>query len=246
MSIGKDDARKFGRALAALTVLAAVLAVLFRVLPAVDLQVSRGFYSPGSGFAFAEVPAWDAVVTANKLASILFVGTALVFLPVALLRRQHLWLRYWGFVIMLYLLGPGLLVNVTLKRLIGRARPTQIAEFGGDGGFTAAWQLSDYCRSACSFVSAETAVATALMVSLAVGAVWFAGRPVARWFIGLACASLGLLVLTALQRLGSGRHYLSDVIFAALLVAILALLLAGALHPRRQATSKTRTSGLAR
>jgi lipid A 4'-phosphatase len=221
-------------ALVALAAAIAVGALVFTLWPGLDLGVSRLAYRPGAGFVLADRPVWDAVVLAGKVASILYVTAALVLLPASLLRRADPAVaRYWGLVILLYLIGPGLMVNGALKRGFGRARPDQIELFGGDGPFTAAWQVSGYCRSACSFVSAEVAAGTALTIGLALGALWFAGRPAARLFRRLALAALALLVLTALQRIGSGRHFLSDVVFAALLVAALGAALACLLRPHQ-------------
>ena len=237
MQTGRDDPDRFRcwRLVAVLTALAVGLALAFRLVPELDLTVSRLFHDPATGFSLAGSAAWDGVVQLNKLASFVFVTTALVLLAAAQLRGQTadiLARRYWAVVLLLYLLGPGLLVNGLLKRVYGRARPVQIEAFGGDGPFTAAWQVSDYCHSGCSFVSAEVAVGTALAVGLGIGAFWFAGRPVARWFRALSLSALGLLLLTAVQRVGSGRHFLSDVIFAALLVAALGVALACLLRPR--------------
>jgi lipid A 4'-phosphatase len=222
-------------ALAVLAVLGALSAALFALCPTLDLTVAGLFHSPGTGFALSGRPFWDGVLLANKGASLVFVVAAVVLLPAGLLRRNEdslLWVRYWGLVVLIYLLGPGVLVNGILKRVFGRARPEQIKLFGGDGPFTAAWAVSDYCRAACSFVSAEIAAATALAVGLGIGVMWFRRRPVARLFRSLAVASLVLLLLTALQRLGSGRHFLSDLVFAALPVMALGIALACVLRPR--------------
>ena len=212
-----------------LLALTAVLALVFRFWPGLDLAVSGSVYDPATGFLLASRGFWDGVIVANKAASLAYLVAALVLLPISLWLGRgeaQVTARYWGMVILLYLAGPGLLVNGLLKRTFGRARPVNIALFGGDGPFTAAGEVSDYCRAACSFVSAEVAAGTALTVGLALGTLWFAGRPVARLFGGLAVLSLGLLVLTAVERIGSGRHFLSDVVFAALPVTALGLGLA--------------------
>ncbi len=78
--------------------------------------------------------------------------------------------------------GPRRLVNGLLKRSFGRARPVQIRPFGGDGPFTQAWEVSDYCQSACSFVSAEVAEGNGAISGPDIGALWFAGAPAARIF----------------------------------------------------------------
>ncbi len=237
MQTGRHDAfpRECGRRLAALAVLTAGLAIAFRLWPWPDLLISALFHDPAKGFAFAGRVVWDGVLLANKAASVTLVAVGLVMVPVGLWRRRaegSSAARYWGMVLLLYLIGPGLLVNGLLKHVFGRARPEQIVDFGGQAPFTAAWEISGYCRSACSFVSAEMAAGTALTTALAIGALWFDGRPAAGRFRGLALLSLGLLLLTAVQRIGSGRHFLSDLVFAALLMTMLAFGLACLLWPR--------------
>ena len=59
-----------------------------------------------------------------------------------------------------------------------------------------------------------------------IGALWFAGSSAARRISGTAFPSLGLLVLAAVQCIGGGRHYPSDLVFAGLLVITLSLGLA--------------------
>lgn len=231
MPAAKGEALPFrcGRALLGLVALMLIMTLVFRLWPELDLAVSGLFHKSETGFVLADQVFWDGVLLANKVASVIFVVAAIVLLPASLWKNWgHLQLdaRYWLTVILLYLIGPGVMVNGLLKRAFGRARPVEVIPFGGDGPFTEAWEVSDYCRSACSFVSAEVAVGTALSISLALGAVWFAGRPPARIFRRLAFISLALLVLTAVQRIGSGRHFLSDIVFAALPVTALALGLA--------------------
>lgn len=243
---GEAVPRPFRWALAVLLALTAVLALIFRFWPEIDLLASGMFYDPAVGFTLTGQGFWDGVIVANKAASFAYLVAALVLLPVSLWLGGGEWqfaTRYWGMVILLYLFGPGVLVNGVFKRSFGRARPVNVHFFGGDGPFTAAWEVSDYCHSACSFVSAEAAAGTALTVGLALGTLWFAGRPAARLFAGLAALSSGLLVLTAVQRIGSGRHYLSDVVFAALPVAALALVLAYLMWPGSPRSVTTRDPG---
>lgn len=243
---GEAFPRSFGRALAVLLVLTAVLALIFRFWPGLDLLTSGLFHDSAAGFRLAGSGFWDSVIIANKAATFAYLGVALVLLPVSLWRGRGEWqltARYWGMVILLYVAGPGVLVNGLLKRIFGRARPVSVAIFGGDGPFTAAWEVSDYCRAACSFASAEVAAGTALTVGLALGTLWFSGRPIARLFVGLAVLSLGLLVLTAIERIGSGWHFLSDVVFAALPVAAIGLGLACLMWLRPAVSATAHVSG---
>jgi lipid A 4'-phosphatase len=100
--------------------------------------------------------------------------------------------------------GPGLLVNIILKdNSIGRARPSQITEFGGSSDFTRAFEYSGACDSNCSFVSGH-----ASMGFFFIGLGWLMQSK--RWFyIGLAIG-----VVVALTRIVQGGHFLSDTVFA--------------------------------
>ena len=53
------------------------------------------------------------------------------------------------------MLGPGLLVNLTLKNHWGRPRPIEVAQFGGDKQFVAWWDPRGTCDGNCSFVSGD-------------------------------------------------------------------------------------------
>ena len=223
------------QALAVPTVPCALSAALFALWPRLDLAVAGLFYSPGTGFTLSVRPFWDWTLLATKGNSSVFAVAAVVGLSARLLRRNEdrmLWVRYWGLVVLIYLLGPGVFVNRILKSTFGRARPEQIELFGGDGPFTAEWTVSDYCHAACSFVSAIIAAATALAFGLGIGVMWLRQRPVAWLFRSLCTASLVLLLLTALHRPGSGRHFRSDLILPVLPVMALGSALTCVQTPR--------------
>lgn len=233
-------------ALVGFAILGAGSALLFSRWPELDLIVSQLFYDPVSGFSLAGDTNWEGVVLVNKWAPFASVGLSVIGLGIALYRRSKadtVGLRYCIFVMLIYALGPGVLVNGILKRTYGRARPVQVEAFGGDGPFAAAWVVSGYCRAACSFVSAEVAAGSALTIGLVIGASWFAGRPIATVFRVTSFASVGLLAVTAIQRVGSGRHFLSDVLFAAILVLALGTALGCMLRPRVPASTLTVLKG---
>jgi lipid A 4'-phosphatase len=133
--------------------------------------------------------------------------------------------RAWGFQALVFLLGPGVIVNGLLKRQWGRARPFMTQDFGGNAQFSTAWELADQCARNCSFVSGEAAGATALAISICM--VLRANRhgmPPLVYQMGVGVALL-LPLVTAWQRMAAGRHYLSDVVISIMLVALLAALL---------------------
>jgi lipid A 4'-phosphatase len=123
---------------------------------------------------------------------------------------------------LLFLLGPGLIVNGILKPFWDRARPFQIAQFGGAADFTPAWVISQACCGYRSFVSGEMAGATALAISL------FLILRANRVALGETSSNAGLVLalgvplFTAWQRMAVGRHFLSDIVLAALVTLLLA------------------------
>lgn len=207
------------------TTLAAAL--LFTAFPEIDLRVAGLFHAP-DGFAL-ETPlwarmlrgaAWDFALALAVIAALMLI-LALVRPSLALARRV------WGFVLLAYLLGPGLLVNGLLKSYWGRARPRSVTEFGGAADFTPALLPADECARNCSFVSGEAsaAVTTALVLTLLVlPALPSRFRRPTGALIWLSAVLVGLI------RVGAGGHFLSDAVFAGLFSALVTLALFAALR----------------
>ena len=202
------------------TLLASAVLVTF---PSLDLATARLFYD-GTAFPIAANRPVEAVRVALYAAEDL---GFLLTLALAMRRRPFLNLtaRQWLFQMLVYLLGPGLIVNGILKRFWGRARPFQVTEFGGSAPFSRAWAISDQCCGNTSFVSGEMAGATALAISLAM--ILHANRLRTGekvYWLGLL-ATLALLLVTAWQRMAAGKHFLSDIVISALLVCLMAAVL---------------------
>lgn len=122
-------------------------------------------------------------------------------------------------------LGWGLLVNEVSKNHSGRARPRNVAEFGGDRVFTPAFVPADQCERNCSFVSGHTAFvfsgfALALLARRRTAAI-------------LAVSAAG--ALAGVARMMQGAHYLSDVVFSGVFMFAVAWLLHRALYRERAA-----------
>ncbi len=183
------------------------LLVLF---PGIDLAASRVFYTPGLGFSHS------AVLEAVHAGLRYFVIAVVVVAAVALLwTRQR---RRALFVLLALALGPGLLVNTVFKDHWGRARPTQIAAFGGTKVLTPAFVPADQCATNCSFPAGDPAVGF-FLVSVALLVPRSAAR---RWAIVGAVAAGAAL---GLVRLAQGGHFLSDIVASGFLVSGLSWLL---------------------
>ena len=206
--------------------------LLFGIWPKIDLAVTGYFYDPSNAPVvqnpFLQHPwvgvlrkvFWDATLLIPLLALILLIWTRA--------RQPVLGLpaRLWGFVLLLFLLGPGLVVNGILKAHWGRARPINVVEFGGTLQFTPAWQISDQCAANCSFVSGEGAGTMAMTLSVLLILHLLRHRlPKVALRLGQA-ATIAILAFVGWQRVASGGHFLSDVLLSWLLTALIAAILA--------------------
>src|SRR5256885_1834888 len=137
------------------------------------------------------------------------------------LLRRPLWRldrKTLMFLVAAVALGPGLIVNTVLKDHWGRARPSQVAEFGGARQFTAAPLLAAQCERNCAFVSGHAALGFSL-VSFAL-LLPFGGRRKTA-----IAAALGFGALVGLARMAAGAHFLTDVLYAGLITVATSWLL---------------------
>jgi lipid A 4'-phosphatase len=203
---------------------------LFLAVPEIDLLAARAFYSPGSGFVGLRLGWIEAV---RQAFVVLYFGTIALCLAALgpIWRGRPHWLglgnRHWLFLAACLAAGPGLVANLVFKDQWGRARPKQIVEFGGSKTFTPPLLITDECRRNCSFVSGE---ASSTYVVFYAAAALVPQRSVA-----LAIAGTVGGLATGAVRMSQGAHFLSDVIFAGVFMALTVLLMRGLMFRGRRA-----------
>ena len=201
-------------AVTALGVAALFGAVLYLV-PSLDITIASFFYGSNHAFAGNDNPAVGALRSAFKLLFVAFCAAAVVGLAVTRGNaRTWLGLRFvhWLFLVICLALGPGITANLILKDHWGRARPYQIAEFGGTKTFTPALKPADQCDRNCSFVSGEVSATIAPFFAIVVLC-----RRRAPLLLGLGLAAGAV---DGLVRMSQGAHFLSDVVFAGVIMAL--------------------------
>jgi lipid A 4'-phosphatase len=190
-------------------------AVVFVGWPEIDMAVARLFYVEPRHFLFNH----------SAIAGLLRFGfraltwgagiAALAGIILALARRQHLFglgLPQWIFLALVLITGPGLIANTLLKDNWARPRPIHVVEFGGPDQFTPVLERSGKCARNCSFVSGEASAAFAIGFAL----VMLARRRRAE----LMVAAIAAGGIAGLIRMGEGGHFLSDVVFGAVFMAL--------------------------
>jgi lipid A 4'-phosphatase len=190
-----------------------LFSITVMAFPAIDLFVSGLFFD---GASFPHDQWWQKLlqIGLKYFLWISVLSVAGIYLYNRVFRRNVLKVdgRRLLFVVLVLITGPGLIVNLGLKDNFGRARPRDVAEFGGAKQFTPAFAVSHECRVNCSFSSGDAAggfFALALAMALT--------RRRAFYLAGLA---FGLL--QSFARVSAGAHFFSDTMvsfFVMMLVA---------------------------
>ncbi len=77
------------------------------------------------------------------------------------------------FILLTYLVGPGLVANAVFKENWSRPRPAHVTEFGGAEKFKPWWDPSGTCPKNCSFVSGEASAGFAVLaIAVLAPAAW--------------------------------------------------------------------------
>ncbi|MEM8575849.1 MAG: phosphatase PAP2 family protein [Pseudomonadota bacterium] len=187
-----------------------LVGLVFAVFPGIDLWAASLFYDAKTGkFPMARSEDWEAVRNLAYWVPYLLVAPSLfvlirkfVFPRTKMIIAPSVAL----FLVGTFIAGPGILTNMVLKDNWGRPRPHQVEQFGGKADFEPWWRPGGACHRNCSFVSGEGSLAfwTVAPAMLA--------PPPARPFTMGAAVLYGLTVGSL--RVGFGRHFLSDVLFA--------------------------------
>lgn len=226
----------YHRILLAYLMTVVVLQAVFAAFPGIDLVVSGFFAEGGVGFSWAGGPAVTLNLILRRTAELAALSLVLWSLYGSL--SGHLrgdGLRAWLYAAAVPMLASGGVVNLVLKAHVGRARPDQLAAFGGEAAFSPAWQVTDHCAWNCSFTSGEVALSASLAIAGLV-LLWPRLTRTGQRLAAVAGAATYVGVV-ALLRIGLGRHFLSDAVFSVLISAGVALALYPVLSISRARTA---------
>ena len=192
--------------------------------PALDLTIAAYFQTAEwKAFIVPLFPRLDALRAHNLVLTAAFVLISMGVLAIKLIwpRRPILVPARAALLVgFTFALGPGLLVNAILKPHDPRSRPVAVMEFGEP--FVQWWDWGGACHKNCSFVSGEASAAYALLApAVVVPAPW---RYAA---IGAAVVyGTGIGVI----RMATGDHFLTDIIFSGVFMALIVWLLHGCMY----------------
>jgi membrane-associated PAP2 superfamily phosphatase len=206
--------------------IAAVAGLTFALFPELDLAIARPIYDPAQQEFPLRFHPWLVWLRHESM----FVVTALVA-PAAVALAVKLLLPFTRmlmsgraavFLVATLILGPGLLVNVTMKDYWPRSRPIDVPELGGSERFVPWWDPRGVCAKNCSFVAGESAGAFwTLAPATLVPPPW---RPLAYAAAVAFGAAVGAL------RIVFGGHFFTDVVFAGVFMFLIVWLAHGVIY----------------
>ena len=201
------------------TLLAIPLAAVLIATPQIDLGISGAAREICTGQS-AQGPwcrTWPVMVVRYSFMGLFFLVSIATL--VATIRLLHAERRVFGlaqarcwFMIAVLIAGPGLVANLVFKENLGRARPRDVVEFGGTKAFTPPLIPASECSRNCSFVSGEASSIYAVFFALAL--------LLPRYRMLLLIGGIVAGTLAGIVRILQGAHFLSDVLFAGIIMAI--------------------------
>jgi lipid A 4'-phosphatase len=215
------DAKETRRLLVAIAALTGVAAsIVFVGWPELDLVAARFFNLGPRSFVFNHSDLAAALRFGFKLVTWAVGIAAVLGIVLALARGKRLFgvsLKEWVVLALVLIVGPGLIANTLLKDNWARPRPMHVVEFGGPDQFTPVLARHGTCERNCSFISGEASSIFAIGFALAL----LMRRRRTAWIVGGAAAGAAI----GLIRIGEGGHFLSDVVFAGVIMALVVALL---------------------
>jgi lipid A 4'-phosphatase len=200
--------------LVAITVLTLLTFILFTATDW-DLEAARFFFHPDNlqnPWADEDLFIWKFFYRLVPILTIVIAVAALGALIYGSLAKGKSKLKLYSvFVILSVLLGPGLVVNAAFKDHWGRPRPRQVKEFNGRYEYKQFWQKG-LSGKGKSFPCGHSSLVFSLF------AFWFIWRRKKRFYAYLSLiGALTIGSLAGVGRMAAGGHFLSDVIFSAIM-----------------------------
>jgi len=198
--------------------------------PLLDIRIATYFQTPGVKAAVEPLtPLFNTLRDYNLALTVAF-----VLLSFCALALKTVWprgpmlvpARAALLILSVFALGPALLANGILKPHGGRPRPAAVVELGGTQPFVQWWDWRGECDGNCSFVSGEASAAYALLAPAAVVP--------APWRVVAIGAAIAYGTAMGVLRIAVGAHFLTDVIFAGLFMALIVWLLHGCIYRWRR------------
>jgi membrane-associated PAP2 superfamily phosphatase len=191
--------------------------LVFRLTDA-DIALQRYFYSPEKGWLLQYRPFWDFMYRFGIFPGYFLAFAGLIMITLSYWNVKYIHYRKASMVLIFTMItGPGLLVNLVLKDHTGRPRPREITEFGGAEKFVCVCEKGA-TNEGKSFPCGHCSMG----FYLAIPFLFLRNRKKILAYAVLA-VGVGYGIIIGIARMMAGGHFASDVLWAGLLVWLVAL-----------------------
>ncbi|NJK87283.1 MAG: phosphatase PAP2 family protein [Bacteroidales bacterium] len=193
------------------------LTILFFVTD-LDVFLQSRFYSKTPGWHYLNYPIWDFIYRYGIFPGYLFAIAGLIMISVSYWNKKFAPLRKPSLVLVFVMvIGPGILVNLVLKDHMGRPRPREITEFGGNEEYVCPC-VPGGVKNGKSFPCGHCSMG----FYLAIPYLFLRNRrKVAAWLFLVFGISSGIII--GISRMIAGGHFASDILWAGGIVWLTAL-----------------------
>ncbi len=190
-----------------------LVSILFRWTN-LDVQISSRFYDfQANAWTFADKNPWEFIDEWFVFPGIILGVVSLLIATYGLIRGQkNRWTRSASLLALVLLIGPGLLVNGTLKPVFSRPRPREIVQLGGSQQYQPVFGFGEETDFNASFPSGHASIGFFMIAP----AFLFRRKKGIRLLAFAAGLFYGSIM--GLSRIVQGGHYLSDVIWSLAIV----------------------------
>lgn len=211
-----------------------LFALIAPLTPWLDIAIERYFYSlNGDDTPFYNNTFLQLLYDFGNLPAFTLIALSLAALPLSYLFSPLTYLRKPAlFAILTMLIGAGILTHLVLKDHWGRPRPKQVIEFGGTQEYRHFWSpnFSAQPEPSKSFPCGHCTMGFFFLAPAL--AARRAGRPGMSSLFFVSAFALGGAL--GIARMAQGGHFLSDVLFTALLMWLTALVLEQLIYGKQQ------------
>jgi len=185
-----------------------------------DMGFQSMFYHPTEGWYLANILPFKLVYHYGNYPALLLALAGLLALILSYSKMKMLkWRKVGLFLTLVMVVGPGIIVNTILKDQWGRPRPRNVIEFGGENQYEYPLQI-DTSSKGKSFPCGH---ATMGYYFFSVGLLISYRRRLIKLLAILFATVYGSLI--GLARIAQGGHFLSDVIWAGVLIYVISFAL---------------------
>jgi lipid A 4'-phosphatase len=175
-----------------------------------DLALSRVFYQDGH---FSSDFLWSWIYHYGLWPAWIIFWLAVIGLVYSFCRLYPSWYKPCLFLILVFIIGPGLVIHAGFKDYWGRPRPKQIEEFGGQQSFRPYYQPNFWNQPepSKSFTCGHCSLGFYFFTFVLLGKIYQL-----RYLYWLGMGLTGSLGgLLSLARIAQGGHFLSDTLASA-------------------------------